>query len=149
MGCDRCAIKQLIYQYAHYLDAGNFKAVAELFNRGRIIASGQGGEGAVEGAAAVAALYASFTRLYDDDGTPHTLHMTSNVVVEAEDDAEIARAQSYAVVFQAVEGFPLQPVIGVRYHDRFGKTEQGWHFLERRIDTRLVGDLSRHLLRGM
>jgi hypothetical protein len=52
------------------------------------------------------------------------------------------------MVFQALEEFPLQPIIGVRYHDRFARTGAGWRFAERRIDTRLVGDLSRHLLQG-
>jgi len=147
--CDCCAIKQLIYQYAHHLDAGDLEAVAGLFSRGKIIASAGEGEAVIEGAEAVAGLYASFTRLYPDDGTPHTLHLTSNVVVAVEDDRALASAQSCAVVFQAVDGFPLQPIIGVRYADRFRRTRERWHFTERRIDTRLVGDLSKHLLRGV
>ncbi|MCB1728893.1 MAG: nuclear transport factor 2 family protein [Pseudomonadales bacterium] len=149
MECASCAIKQLIYQYAHYLDGGDLAAVAGLFSRGKIIAAGGEGDTTIEGAEAVAALYASFTRLYPDDGTPHTLHLTSNIVVDLEDDGAAAGAQSSAVVFQAVDGFPLQPIIGVRYEDRFRKAPGGWYFTERRIDTRLVGDLSKHLLRGV
>ena len=57
-----------------------------------------------------------------------------------------ASSQAYAVVFQAVDGFPLQPIIGVRYYDKFAKSDDGWHFTERRMDSHLFGDLSRHLL---
>lgn len=149
MECDSCAIKQLIYRYAQLLDAGDLEGVAGLFSHGRIVAAGQSGDALIEGAAGVLALYRSFTRLYDDDGTPHTLHLTSNVVVTTDADRAAASAQSCAVVFQAVQGFPLQPIIGVRYEDRFENATSGWRFSERRIDTRLTGDLSRHLLKDI
>lgn len=57
-----------------------------------------------------------------------------------------ASSQAYAVVFQAVDDFPLQPIIGVRYYDKFAKSDDGWLFTERRMDSHLFGDLSRHLL---
>lgn len=50
------------------------------------------------------------------------------------------------MVFQAVDDFPLQPIIGVRYYDKFAKSDDGWLFTERRMDSHLFGDLSRHLL---
>ena len=43
--------------------------------------------------------------------------------------------------------FLLPSTIGVRYYDHFEKPGQGWRFIERKIETRLAGDLSRHLLR--
>lgn len=151
MSCDSCAIKNLIYHYAHCLDGGDLEGVASLFLNGRIIAvSEDGSEFPIEGPEAVLALYRSFTRLYEDDGSPHTLHMTSNVLVDIAEGGLTATSKSYALVFQALQGFPLQPIIGVRYFDRFDKGEQqAWRFSERRIDTRLKGDLSRHLLRAM
>ncbi|MEE4146255.1 MAG: nuclear transport factor 2 family protein [Halieaceae bacterium] len=148
MSCDHCAIKNLIYRYAHHIDDGDLEAVAAMFEAGRIVAvDGQGRDTNIVGAGAVLALYRSFTRIYDDNATPHTLHMTSNVLVEVEGDS--ATAKSYAMVFQALDTFPLQPVIGVRYRDEFVRAGAGWRFAERRIDTRLVGDLSRHLLQGI
>jgi len=148
MACNSCAIKNLIYQYAHHIDNGDLESVAAKFAEGKIVAVDQrGGETDVVGAEAVRALYRSFTRIYDDDGSPHTLHMTSNVLVDLEDGGERARARSYAVVFQALGDFPLQPIIGVRYFDTFALGAGGWRFGERRIDVRLQGDLSRHLLR--
>lgn len=148
MSCDHCVIKNLIYQYAHHIDAGDLDAVAAMFDQGRIVAvDGQGRDAPIVGAQAVLNLYRSFTRIYEDDATPHTLHLTSNVLVEVGAQGDSASAKSYAIVFQALDTFPLQPIIGVRYYDEFVRAGAGWRFAERRIDTHLVGDLSRHLLR--
>ncbi len=147
VSCDHCAIKNLIYQYAHHIDDGDLDAVAAMFDRGRIVAvDGQGRDTPIVGAQAVLALYRSFTRIYEDNATPHTLHLTSNVLVELGAQGDRASAKSYAMVFQALDTFPLQPIIGVRYYDEFVRAGAGWRFAERRIDTHLVGDLSRHLL---
>jgi hypothetical protein len=72
-------------------------------------------------------------------------------MVDVAADGATATAQSYAVVFQAVDDFPLQPIIGVRYYDTFAndtlaKSAGGWRFTERKIESHLFGDLSRHLL---
>jgi hypothetical protein len=148
--CDSCEIKSLIYQYAHHLDNGELEDLAAMFDAGKITAvDEQGREADIAGAAAVLALYRAYTRVYPDNGTPHTLHMTSNVVVEIEEGGAAASGKSYAVVFQALADFPMQPIIGVCYHDRFAKAAGRWHFTERRISTRLQGDLSRHLLKSM
>jgi hypothetical protein len=123
MQCDSCDIKNLIYQYADYLDRGDLRAVAALFDGGRLVAVMEGGaESEIVGEQAVHDMYRSFTRLYEDNGTPHTLHMTTNVIVEVEEGGLIASSRTYAVVFQAVDDFPLQPIIGVRYYDSFSKT---------------------------
>jgi hypothetical protein len=147
MSCDSCDIKNLIYSYAHHIDNGELQAVAELFSQGSILA-GASPEDAhrIEGSEAIHQMYGAFTRLYEDDGSPHTLHLTSNVVVDVAAGADSATAKSYALVFQAVDGLSLQPIIGVRYYDQFRKVKGGWQFQERRIDTRLAGDLSHHLL---
>lgn len=149
MACDSCEIKNLIYRYAHDIDNGDLDAVAAMFADGKIVAVDEEGMGTdIVGAAAVLALYRSFTRIYEDNHTPHTLHMTSNVVVDVAQGAETATAKSYAMVFQALADFPLKPIIGVRYYDQFIRAEGTWRFCERRIDTHLTGDLSRHLLKS-
>lgn len=148
MECDHCAIKNLIYRYAHYIDNGDLESVADLFTHGKLIAGSAAGSAAeTVGARAVLAQYRAFTRIYPDNGTPHTLHMTSNVVVDVAPGGERASARCYAVVFQATDGFPLQPIIGVRYYDKFDKIGGDWRFTERRIDMHLIGDLSQHLLK--
>lgn len=150
MTCACCAIKNLIYQYAHHIDNGDLESVAAMFDDGCIVAVDAGGrETRIAGAPAVLALYRGFTRIYADNHTPHTLHLTSNVVVEVEEGGDVAGARSCAVVFQALTDFPLQPIIGVTYCDRFARTDGRWHFTRRRIETRLPGDLGRHLLRPM
>lgn len=148
MSCGSCAIKNVIYRYADLIDRGDFRGVAAMFSRGKIVSvDGQGQKNDILGEEAIYGMYSSFTRLYQDDSSPHTLHMTSNVVVDIDETGKVASSQSYAVVFQVVDDFPLQAIIGVRYYDKFAKTDEGWHFTEREIDARLVGDLSRHLLR--
>ncbi len=148
MACDSCVIKNLIYQYAHHIDNGDLDSVAAMFAQGKVVAVDEEGMGTdIVGSAAILALYRSFTRIYDDTGTPHTMHMTSNVVVDVAPGALTASAGSYAMVFQALPDFPLQPIIGVHYYDQFARVDGNWHFSERRIDTRLAGNLSRHLLK--
>ena len=150
MQCDSCDVKNLIYQYADYLDRGDLRSVAALFDGGRLVAVMEGGaESEIVGEQAVHDMYRSFTRLYEDNGTPHTLHMTTNVIVELEEGGLSASSRSYAVVFQAVDDFPLQPIIGVRYYDSFSKASGSWAFSERKIESHLMGDLSQHLLQPM
>ena len=56
-------------------------------------------------------------------------------------------ARSSYVVHQAVEGFPLQPIVAGRYVDHLSRDESGtWHFTRRHFTVDLVGDLSQHLL---
>ena len=147
MQCDSCEIKNLIYQYADHLDRGDLRSVAAMFRDGKILARGGAGQPTeIVGEEAVYGMYETFTRLYADNGTPHTKHMTSNVMVNVEADGKTATSQAYAMVFQSLDDFPLQPIIGVRYYDSFEKTGQGWRFSTREIDSELFGDLSKHLL---
>lgn len=147
MSCPSCDIKKLIYRYADHIDRGELAAVAALFKQGRIIATdGEGKNNEIIGEEAIHAMYSAFTRLYPDNNTPHTLHMTTNVIVDVDNDGITASAQSYATIFQAVPGLPLQAIIAVRYRDRFEKSATAWHFIERRIEPQLSGDLSHHLL---
>ena len=150
MQCDSCLIKNLIYRYADHIDRGDLRGAAAMFRRGKIIATGADGlEHELAGEDAVYATYSAFTRLYQDSGTPHTQHMTTNVMIDVADDGKSATGQAYAIVFQAVEDFSLQPIIGVRYEDRFEKSAKGWIFSERKIVSLLPGDVSRHLLQSV
>ena len=147
MHCDICEIKNLIYGYADFLDRGDIDGLMSMFSGATLVALGPDGlESEVVGERAIRELYCSYTRFYEDDGTPKTLHLTSNVIVKAEKGADKASARSYAVVFQALDAFPLQPIIGVRYADLFARQSGGWRFERRSIETRLLGDLSHHLL---
>ena len=140
----RHRIEALLYAYAERIDAGDFAGVGTLFADGEIRAGGEAGA-AVRGAEAVRRLYTSTVRLYDD-GTPRTKHVTTNVVVEIDDEGATATARSYFTVLQQLEDFPLQVVVAGRYHDAFAQVDRTWRFRVRRIHVDLQGDLSRHLL---
>lgn len=138
------AIERLLHTYAERIDAGDFAGVGELFGHGRIATDD--GTVVAEGAVAVEALYRATTRRYDDDGTPHTKHVTTNVIIDADRGSVRATARSYFTVFQGLADFPLQPIISGRYHDTFTRIDGVWWFEERRMMPELFGDLSRHLL---
>ena len=40
VSCDTCAIKNLVYQYAHHIDSGDLEGVAAMFSEGKILAVG-------------------------------------------------------------------------------------------------------------
>ena len=138
------AIENLLHRYAELIDDGDLEGVARLFEHAEILAPA-----ALTGARGyeqVLAMYRKSTRLYPDNGTPHTRHVTTNAIIEVDEENGHASARSYFTVFQAVEGFPLQPIIGGRYHDVFERHDGQWRFRERRMLPDLWGDLSRHLL---
>ena len=139
-------IENLIYLYAERLDLGDLDGVAELFRHGRIRHApvAQGGP-SVEGRDAVRRLYAGATRLYEN-GTPLTRHVTTNVIVEVDDDAGTAATRSAYTVFQRTERLALQPIIAGRYHDTFQRIDGRWWFDTRVLFVDMVGDLSQHLL---
>lgn len=124
------------------MDAADWDGVGELFANGALCT--EDGTELARGRGAVAAFYRNGTRLYD--GSPRTKHLVLNTVVERLDDGS-ALVRSSFLVLQALDDFPLQPIITGRYVDRM--RDDG--FLERRFVVDLVGDLSRHLtdeLRG-
>jgi hypothetical protein len=106
---------------------------------------GPTGEAGARGRDQALAMYTVSTRRYED-GTPHTKHVTSNVLIDVDEAAGTASARSYFTVFQALPDFPLQPIIAGRYHDRFERVAGRWRFSERKMIPELFGDLSRHLL---
>jgi hypothetical protein len=72
--------------------------------------------------------------------------VTTNLILDIDEEAGVAATRSYWTVLQAVPGLPLQPILAGRYHDRFTRTDGTWRFAERRYQVELVGDLSHHLL---
>ncbi|MEE2683286.1 MAG: nuclear transport factor 2 family protein [Actinomycetota bacterium] len=136
-------IRNLIFQYARAVDAGEFDTIGALFSRGKILLDPLDSERAITGETAVTALYEATTRKYED-GTPHTHHLTSNVEIIIED--EKASSVSYFTVLQSVPDFNLQPIIAGKYHDTFALHDDGWFFETRAIEITLTGDLSKHLL---
>ncbi len=140
----RIAISNLIYTYAERMDAGDFAGVAELF--ADAVVTAEGGEER-HGSAEVLAMYESFTRRYDDDGTPKSKHVTTNLILDIDEAAGTATCRSYFTVLQAVPGqLPLQPICAGRYRDTFVRADGAWRFSSRHMIMDLLGDLSRHLM---
>lgn len=138
------AITNLLYRYAELMDAGDFAATAALFAKARIRLMG---DQWLEGAAPMEALWTDLVKRYDC-GTPRTRHVITNPILDIDEAAGTATCRSYYTVFQQAPGGPLQPICAGRYHDRFARDGEGWHFAERDYSMMdLVGDLSAHLNR--
>jgi hypothetical protein len=135
------AITALVHEYAFRLDAGDLDGVAGLFAHAELGSSVRPER--VRGAQGARGNYRGVI-LYDD-GTPRTMHCITNVTVRIDDGATTASARSYFTVLQAVDDFPLQPIIAGQYHDRFEKADGVWRFTERIIHPDLIGDLSHHM----
>jgi 3-phenylpropionate/cinnamic acid dioxygenase small subunit len=138
------SIAELVLTYAERIDDGDFEGVADLLADAQLTSpdDGRGQKGREE----ILQRYQQWTRRYDD-GTPRTKHVTTNLIVDVDEDAGTATCRSYYTVFQAVPGvIALQPIIAGRYRDRFTRSGGAWKFTARHIIVDLVGDLSRHLL---
>jgi 3-phenylpropionate/cinnamic acid dioxygenase small subunit len=134
------AIERLIATYAELVDDGDFAAV------GRLLADATftGGAGRVSGGDAIEKMLRDNVIIYDD-ATPRTKHVTTNLAIELDEEAGIAKSRAYFTVLQAVPDLALQPIVSGRYHDCFERRDGQWRFVERRVGTDLVGDVSHHL----
>jgi len=145
MSDDARAIENLILSYAECVDAGDLEGMAALLADATI-----GVEGLAEGLRGrekILGLFNSTIRIHED-GTPRTKHVTTNILVEVDEESGTATARSYFSVLQQATGLGLQTIVAGRYRDRFARGDGGWHFVERRFQTDLIGDVSRHLLAG-
>ena len=139
-------VGNLIARYAELIDAGDFDGLGDLL--GRAAVGSVDNPGLLRGRDSLVALFTGTTRRYPD-GTPGTKHVTTNLILDIDEEAGTASARSYFTVLQAVPGLPLQPIVAGRYHDRFERDDQGWYFSERLFLIELVGDVSHHMLSGL
>jgi len=139
---DERQILNLLHRYCELQDAGEQKAVSELFRDGAFRVE-NGPE--AEGFEAVYAMKRKHDRVHED-GTLRTKHVTTNTWLELDPDGRAARARSYFVVYQATPRLPLQCIMAGRYHDRLDKRDGQWRFRDRLVLCDLVGDLSEHTM---
>lgn len=144
---DYFAIQRLINLYFVHVDEADFDAAGALFDRADMVYPASGKVIRSDGTA-VAALMRSFVKLHGPGGRPLTRHHSGNLIIEPDGDAA-ATARCGAVIFQAAENFPLQPVGVASYRDRFVKEAGAWRFARREMELTMTGDLSQHLLRGV
>jgi len=69
----------------------------------------------------------------------------ARIIIDIDDEASSARAQSYFMVFQQTEKISLQPIAGGQYDDTFARDNGTWHFTSKFIDVAQVGDTTDHL----
>jgi 3-phenylpropionate/cinnamic acid dioxygenase small subunit len=134
------AIQNLIATYAELVDDGNFAAVGVLLAE----ATFTGGAGSVSGRDAIEKMLLDSVIVYGD-GTPRTKHITTNVVIEIDEESGTAVSRSYFTALQALPNLTLQPIVSGRYQDGFARRDDRWQCVERRVRTDLVGDMTHHL----
>jgi hypothetical protein len=137
------AIANLVYGYAERVDLGDFEGVGELFADATYRAVTDGGVVTMSAAQVTATLRSMV--LTREDGTPGTKHVTTNLIIEVDDQTDTATCRSYYTVLQVAPGLGLQPIIAGRYHDAFARVGGGWRFTDRLIYSDLIGDLRQHL----
>jgi 3-phenylpropionate/cinnamic acid dioxygenase small subunit len=135
-------IERLLHLYAKYVDGAQWEELGRLFTHAEVQTS-SGGD-VVRGAEAVIAQWSSFNKVHTD-GTLRTRHLLTNVVIDIDESAGTATAESYFMSFQATDRIPLQPIVGGRYRDRFRRIDGVWSFVERFIQVDQLGDLSDNL----
>jgi SnoaL-like domain len=138
-------IENLIASYAFLVDDGEFAELGDLLGDAEFSLNGGPvikGRDAIE-------KFARDTLLTYDDGTPRTRHVTTNIIIEAGEEAgeeeDSAVSRSYYTVFQSLPGFPLQAIASGRYQDRFQRQNGQWRFTRRIVTTSLTGDTSHHV----
>src|SRR5580700_3489727 len=134
------AIENLIATYAERVDEGDFAAVAKLLEH----AVFTGAAGSASGADAIERMLRDNVIVHED-GTPRTKHLVTNIAIDVDAEAGAASARSYFTVLQALPDSPPQIIVSGRYLDRFERHRELWRFTERRAQTDLLGDVSRHV----
>ncbi|MGW0789458.1 nuclear transport factor 2 family protein [Streptomyces sp. NPDC002911] len=134
-------IENLIARYSHLVDEGDFAEFGALFETAEFVS----GEVSLRGGKAIEDLISSMLVVHDD-GTLRTRHITTNILIEVNEDDDSAEARSYYNILQAVPGLlPLQMVAGGRYRDRFERREGTWTFARREVTIDFTGDTRYHL----
>jgi 3-phenylpropionate/cinnamic acid dioxygenase small subunit len=132
-------ILNLLHRYCDCVDRGDFDGVSALFGRGRYYMD----DSLVLTGDEIGAAQRRIVQTYTG-GRPATKHVVSNTILEI--DGAAARAQSYFVVFQAVPGMALQPILTGRYIDEFFEEDGVWWFADRRSAIDHAGELSNHVV---
>jgi SnoaL-like domain len=141
-------IRNLVVQYPHVVDKGDFEAVGEFYDGVTTRVLGVDGEPTgdehTRNASEVKEFYDQIITV-DGSGRPNTQHLVSNVQVDVAADCESATARSTFTVLNQGDGFPLQVIITGTYVDRYQRVDGRWLLRERDEHMGLLGDLTRHL----
>jgi hypothetical protein len=141
----REAIARLIFACDDHNDRGDFVGVGALFAHGTVRVKDM--DGSWTGADAVTTQFAHATKVYpvDDGRSALTHHLSTNVVIDVDEEAGTATARSYYTMLQATDDLPLQIIDAGFNTDRFERVDGEWRWLDRFITVELHGDLTHHL----
>lgn len=149
MSSSREEIARLIFACDDHNDRGDFDGVGALFSHGTVRVKDM--EGSWSGAEAVAAQFARATQVYptgdggSDGMSALTHHLSTNLVIDVDEDAGTATARSYYTMLQATDALPLQIIDAGFNTDRFERIDEEWCWIDRYITVELHGDLTHHL----
>jgi 3-phenylpropionate/cinnamic acid dioxygenase small subunit len=136
-------IERLMFRYARSVDLAQWDELGRLFTHGQVRATTS--DDVATGATEVANLWAGVNKVHSD-GTLRTRHLLTNIMIDIDEDAGTAVAESYFMVFQATDITPLQPIAGGRYTDQFRRRDGVWWFEEKFIHVDQVGNVADHLV---
>ena len=140
---DEQEISNLLFTYTYRFDEGDFEGAANLFQHAQIIV---GALGETVDYLGLLDNWRRMVKLYNDSGTPRTMHTCTNAIINTNLDEGTASARSYYVVYQQTDKLPLQAIVAGRYDDTFELVTGRWRFSQR--DYRMmemIGNISEHL----
>jgi hypothetical protein len=143
MSDSRYEISKLIFTCDQRNDDGDFDGVGELFAHASIGVEGMGDDIAA-GAEQIARQFRDTTQVYEPGGA-RTHHLSTNLIIEVDEDAGTATCQSHYVMFQQTDALPLQPINAGRNYDTFECMDGVWRWKKRYIRVMFSGDMSHHL----
>ncbi len=136
-------ISRLIFMCDQRNDDGDFDGVGELFAHASIGVEGMG-DAVAQGAEAIAAQFRNATRVYEN-GSARTHHISTNLIVNVDEDAGTATCQSHYVMYQQTDELPLQPINAGRNFDEFTRVDGEWRWTKRYIRVLFTGNMAHHL----
>ena len=101
-------VANLVARYAEAMDLGDFDAVAGLFADG--VVTSEGSDRTFSGPDEVLRLFTVSTRCYTDDGTPHTKHLTTNLILDIE--GEVTSLAAFFVGQALISGHAPHAALG-------------------------------------
>ncbi len=132
----------LMYQYCWTVDSGDFEAVGEMLKYADVSYDGR----LAYSCNPAAYLKTMRSIIKYEDGTPKTMHLCVNPMVEVDEATETATGRSYTIVTQGVPGQFMPQIIWMdRKYDTFKKVDGKWVFASRNFVTHCSGDSSAHM----
>ena len=130
-------IERVLHRYCMAVDTGDLDTFAGLFEHGQWAFVSEPGSQPI--------LDWLSEHIHFYDGQTHTKHQITNLVIDADEDAGVASFSCYISLWQAVPGFPVQPIFYGRFNGTFERIDGTWWWKTHEVIQDLAGDMSRHV----